>query len=213
MHDIRDSKLFIADTITTTTLDIMSSARMKALMLQRQDASALNHKLAREEAAEIQQDPQTEAYLDRRRKRAEAKLARMDRKREMQDPSSANDTVRKTYTLAEIEQWEARQEERRERQNRGLFDHASMALRQYERLTARLDPQAVMARQGDMEKGVQALKKEVEEEDRLTGKRRRRRVDEEDGLVTFVNEHNARFNAMAAKAYDSYVSEIRDSLQ
>jgi len=45
------------------------------------------------------------------------------------------------------------------------------------------------------------------------GKFSRKRLNEDEGDITYINEHNKVFNKKIARYYDKYTKEIRDSFE
>lgn len=183
-------------------------AKFAELRAGREEAVSLNLASARIEDAELGTNPQTQARLQRRRAKAEAYLAKQAARETGTDLERQNSA---TYTIEEGVRWREREEKRAAGRDPGFTDFTQMARRKFDRLADQIDPAALLRRSKEEALGALAAQVKDEQAKRLRRSRRRRFDDQED--VTYINERNYHFNKKAARAYDQYTEEIRDSLE
>lgn len=183
-------------------------ALFKELQEQRQQSAADNLTSTQIEDAELRVNPQQKARLARKKAKAEAYLAKQAAVEADIDVERQNNL---TYSIEETERWNEKIEAKDSKKDPGFTDYAQLTRRKYEKLTEKLDPQAILSR--NKEESLQAMSSEIidQQKERLRLSRRRRFDDTED--ITFINEKNARFNKKVARAYDQFTEDIKESLE
>jgi pre-mRNA-splicing factor SYF2 len=183
-------------------------AKFQELRVRREDAAAQNLASTKAEDAELRTNPQTRARLLRKQAKAEAFLAKAAAAETKTDLQRLDNL---TYTMEETERWNEKLIERETRKDPGFTDYAQLTQRKYEKRTAKLDVEAIQKRSKEEALTAMATEIQTDQIQRTKHSRRKRYDDTED--ITFINERNARFNKKAARAYDEYTEELRDSLE
>lgn len=183
-------------------------AKFRELRERREEAAIENFASTKKEDAELRVNPHHRARLERKRAKAEGYLAKQAALEAGEDLERQNNL---TYTLEDNERWTEKLEAKAAQRDPGFTDYTQLTRRKYEKLTDKIDPAQVL-RQSKGE-AAEAMAVEIVEtqKQRLKHSRRRRYNDHED--ITYINERNAKFNRKAARAYDEYTEELRESLE
>lgn len=157
-----------------------------------------------------------QAKQDQLKERAQMELSKLELGEEEFERRRAWD-----WTVEESEAWDAKLQNKKERASGGTFsDYSTAAEKTYLKEIRELKPIVGSHKIGKDTNGkppkeaidrlVNKLKKDDIE--RLS-KRNKRREQEDDGQVNYINEKNKQFNKKLERHYDKYTKEIRDSFE
>lgn len=182
--------------------------RLDRLVELREEACAHIFEQIKHEKINEQINPTNQARLERKKAKAEKVLAKQAAEESGVDLERQNNL---TYTIEETEKWRIKLEEKASNQDPGHVDYGQLSRRKYEKLTEKLQPLAIQRR--SKEDAILAMSEEVTQmqADRAKFSRRRRFDESED--ITYINERNARFNRKAARAYNEFTEELRESIE
>jgi pre-mRNA-splicing factor SYF2 len=204
--------------------------------MRAKDSKKQNRQELFAEHARLKDDPAKAKKLNLKRDEAIEKLAKLDA------ASAGEDFERKRawdYSIEDSQEWDKKMEKTRHNQRRaGFGDYISEAVKQYERETA-FKSKASLA-DGDEERTihstelvtdthtaqdltfmdnkpskarVDALVDTIAARDAQRDKTNARRRAKKGDPGSYINDRNRKFNQKAARAYDLYTKEMRDSFE
>ncbi|ORY85770.1 pre-mRNA-splicing factor syf2 [Protomyces lactucae-debilis] len=222
-----------------TTPNDSAAARLqqlRVLRLRAKDSKKQNRDELYAEHARLRNDPIAAKKLGLKKSQAVEKLARLDA------TDAGEDFERKRawdYSIEESQAWDKKVE--RSQSNKlqaGFSDYAADAVKQYERETAVLrkpgfeafnQQEAERHEQDHTQLGpaqsfaflddrpdklrVDALVESIAARDLQRDKNNSRRRAKEGDPGSYINDRNRKFNQKAARAYDEYTKEMRDSFE
>lgn len=195
-------------------MDLSSQlAKFHALRELREVAVAENLEATKKEDAELRVNPRTKARLDRKKADAEKYLAKQNAAVFGIDLERIQSLQ---YTAEEVEEWNKRLQEKKNRVDTGFTDYNQLAFRKYEKKISRLDAASgTKGARGDESNPdkVKALSEEIKADDLARQKFSKRRRFNEEEDVTYINLRNYRFNKKISRAYDKYTEELKDNLE
>ncbi|KAI9183941.1 Pre-mRNA-splicing factor SYF2 [Blastocladiella emersonii ATCC 22665] len=143
-----------------------------------------------------------------------------------------------TYSVHDVEAWDAAQAKKRARRNTEFLDHRHASHKKYQRMIAALTPdlaayedqRTTAAVEGKQDafygstdaldvharpdpRDVERMAADVRHQVEIRNKSSRRRTFDPDEDVGYINDKNRDFNRKIARAYDKYTAEIKDSLE
>lgn len=178
-------------------------------------AVAENLEATKKEDAELRVNPRTKARLDRKKAEAEKYLAKQNAAAFGIDLERIQNLQ---YTAEEVEAWNKKLQEKKNRADTGFTDYNQLAFRKYEKKISRLDasvskgPTSGKFDEADPDR-VKALSEEIKADDLARQKFSKRRRFNEEEDVTYINLRNYRFNKKISRAYDKYTEELKDNLE
>ncbi|KAJ7460821.1 SYF2 splicing factor-domain-containing protein [Mycena latifolia] len=210
-------------------------------MDQLRQKRAASHKANRaslvEESAKAQVSARDAARLEKQRKLAEMLRTKADAE-ERGEPDAVERAKNWEWTIEENDYWEKKKARKARRADFEFHDDAHAARRRYKKDLDQIKPDlAAYNRQkelamgyapdnlyrdantliyGDNKPSEDAIDKMVSKINRdidKKGRFSRKRPNEEEGDITYINEHNRVFNKKIARYYDKYTTEIRASFE
>lgn len=117
------------------------------------------------------------------------------------------------WTAEEVSEWQAKEEERKSRVDKGFTDYNQLAFKKYNRMVASINPDIIKNYEPDSEEAKSNLAADIQKQIQVRSKFSKRRHFSEDEDVTYINQRNYKFNQKIARAYDKYTQETKDSLE
>lgn len=170
---------------------------------------------------------------ERKRKLAEELL----KLREIEAEGLDSERIKnQTYSIEDVERWDEKVLDKKEKLDRGFTDFAQIAHKKYKKMISEFTPNisayerqkqsnqqsiyrsahstefANPDHQPDKE-AVERLVQDIEKQNIRRGQFSRRRAFNEDEDVTYINERNMRFNKKVSRAYDEYTKEIKQNFE
>ncbi|EIN14570.1 mRNA splicing factor SYF2, partial [Punctularia strigosozonata HHB-11173 SS5] len=200
-------------------------------------SSQANRASVVDEATKLKQSAREAARLERQRKLAETLREKADAEDRGEDIERIKNWE---YTIEENDAWEKKQARKARRADFEFHDHADSARRRYKKDLDLIKPDlAAYNRQKEIALGlapgtlslyrdantliyadnkpseeaidrvVSKLNKDIDKRNKFS----RKRANEEEGDITYINERNRVFNKKIARYYDKYTAEIRASFE
>jgi pre-mRNA-splicing factor SYF2 len=212
---------------TKGSASIARAERLKKLKARTAESLKANRKEVYEEHKRSQVDEKEQARLQRKREQAEFELAKLESK------ESDKDFERQRawdWTVEEAERWDEKEKQKKDSVNQSAFsDYASSAMKAYEKdmknFKVDLDEYKTKKEKGvikvnddltfvNQRPSKQAVERLVDglksgDERRM----KRRKNNDEDEHVSYINEKNKHFNQKVARHYDKYTKELRDNFE
>lgn len=117
------------------------------------------------------------------------------------------------WTAEEVAEWQAKEEERKSRADKGFTDYNQLAFKKYNRMVASINPDVIKNYEPDSEEAKSNLAADIQKQIQVRSKFSKRRHFSGDEDVTYINQRNYKFNQKIARAYDKYTQETKDSLE
>ncbi|EDR10296.1 uncharacterized protein LACBIDRAFT_233184, partial [Laccaria bicolor S238N-H82] len=183
-----------------------------------------------EEASKAKLTGRDAARLEKQRKLAEVLRSKADAEERGEDVERAKNWG---WTIEENDEWEKKLARKARRADFEFHDDAHAARRRYKKdldlikpdmeaynkqkaIAMGYAPDANTLIYGDNKPSEEAIDRvvgKINKDIDKKGKFSRKRLNEEEGDITYINEHNRVFNKKIARYYDKYTSEIRASFE
>ncbi|KAJ2157228.1 pre-mRNA-splicing factor SYF2 [Coemansia sp. RSA 552] len=188
--------------------------RLRALRQRLAQSTQDNKKEVYQEHQRKHEDPREQRRQSRKRREAQILQHREEYAGEDYERSRFMD-----YSIEQVERYEERKRQREENRELGFTDYDQVNQRKYERDVAKIKPNLAAYRQSKQEgsrddpQNVNRLAQAVVEQQKRRARLNKPTIEKEGEDVSYINEHNARFNRKINRAYDKYTKEIRDNFE
>ncbi|KAM4901322.1 peptidyl-prolyl cis-trans isomerase-like 4 [Sylvia borin] len=203
--------------------------RFQELQMKRYEACKLNRQEVVEEDKRLKLPPNWEA----KKARLEREMQVQEKKKECAAGGEDYERVKLLEISAEdAEKWERKK--RKKNPDVGFSDYAAAQLRQYQRLTRQIKPdleqyEKLKEQYGEAlyptsdsllhgthvpsKEGVDRMVVDLEKQMEKRKKYSRRRPYNDDAVIDYINERNAKFNQKGERFYGKYTAEIKQNLE
>lgn len=196
--------------------------RFAALKKRATESSRENRKELYNEHKASKENARLKARLEQKKLRAELELEKIEAEENGEDYERRRAW---DYTIDESEKWDEKQREKAERMaGAGFSDYAVAAERAYYKDLKNFDIEAAKRERSEETEETDdpfSHKPSKEALDRLVKglrkgddqRTKRRKKQDDDSGVTYINEKNKQFNEKLSRHYDKYTKDTRDAVE